>query len=107
MYTLAFLNSLGTWDLVIILALGLLLFGKKLPDVGRGIGRSIVEFKKGLREIDEEVDRKTTTSAPPRAEFQEPAYRPPLAQGGQDVRVSRADAVDAQPAPTSHAGPTA
>ena len=35
----------------------MLFFGKRLPDVGRGLGRSISEFKKGLREAETEVQR--------------------------------------------------
>jgi sec-independent protein translocase protein TatA len=34
--------------LVMLAVVGLLLFGKRLPEVGRNLGKSIVEFKKGL-----------------------------------------------------------
>ena len=44
----------GEW--IILLVLGLLVFGRKLPEVGRGLGRSIVEFKKGIKGIEEDVD---------------------------------------------------
>lgn len=47
----------GPWEMAIIAVLGILIFGKRLPEVGRGIGKSIVEFKKGLAGIDEEVDK--------------------------------------------------
>jgi len=45
--------GLGEW--IIIGAIGLLLFGKRLPEVGRSIGRSIVEFKRGLKDAEEAV----------------------------------------------------
>ena len=45
--------SLGMW--LIIAMLGLLFFGKRLPEVGRSLGKGIVEFKKGLHGIEEEV----------------------------------------------------
>ena len=45
------------WELIIILGFGLLLFGKKLPEVGRGLGQSIVEFKKGLKGVQDDVEK--------------------------------------------------
>jgi sec-independent protein translocase protein TatA len=42
--------------MVIIAVFGVLLFGKRLPEVGRSLGKGIVEFKKGLKGIDDEVD---------------------------------------------------
>ncbi len=41
----------GTIELIIILAIVLLLFGsKKLPELARGLGKSITNFKSGLKE---------------------------------------------------------
>ncbi len=36
------------WEWVIILAVALLLFGRRLPDIMRGLGSSVKEFKKGM-----------------------------------------------------------
>src|SRR6059036_800020 len=41
----------------VIAIIGLLLFVKRLPEVGRSIGRGIVEFKKGLQGIEEDVNQ--------------------------------------------------
>src|ERR1700722_17773324 len=48
-------NLLGPENLLAIAVVGLLLFGKRLPEVGRSLGKGIVEFKKGLAGIEEEV----------------------------------------------------
>jgi len=41
---------------LVIAALGLLIFGKRLPEVGRSLGKGIVEFKKGLKGVEDEVE---------------------------------------------------
>ncbi|MFN9952945.1 MAG: twin-arginine translocase TatA/TatE family subunit, partial [bacterium] len=51
------LFGLGTTELVIIGVIGLLLFGSRLPMVGRNIGKSITEFKKGMKDAGEELSR--------------------------------------------------
>jgi|GEM_PF-1689588 len=43
--------GIGTGQLFILLAVGVLLFGSRLPDVAKSIGRSIFEFKKGLNDM--------------------------------------------------------
>ena len=49
--------SLGMQEILIILLVALLLFGpKKLPELGRSLGQSIREFKKGAAEIKEELE---------------------------------------------------
>jgi len=53
---LAFIGMPGTWELIVIAMVGLLIFGNRLPEVGKGLGRGIVEFKKGLKSINEEID---------------------------------------------------
>jgi sec-independent protein translocase protein TatA len=45
----------GLTEWIIIGALGLLIFGKRLPEVGRSLGKGIVEFKKGLKGIEDDV----------------------------------------------------
>lgn len=47
----------GGYEWILLAILGLLLFGKRLPEVGKSLGRSIVEFKKGLRGIEEDIDK--------------------------------------------------
>lgn len=48
---------LGTWEVVAILAIALLLFGpKKLPELARGIGKAIYEYRKASSGLFEEED---------------------------------------------------
>ena len=47
---------LSPFHLMIILGLGVLLFGKRLPEIGRSLGKGIVEFKKGLKGLEDEVE---------------------------------------------------
>ena len=53
--TLAF-GMPGGWEWVVVLIIGLLIFGRRLPEVGRSIGKSIVEFKRGVKGIKDEID---------------------------------------------------
>jgi sec-independent protein translocase protein TatA len=43
------------YEWLVIAALGLLIFGKRLPEVGKSLGKGIVEFKKGLKGVQDEV----------------------------------------------------
>lgn len=53
---LAFLGTLGTQEMVLIFLILLLLFGaKKLPQLARGIGKSVGEFRKAREEFEEEI----------------------------------------------------
>ena len=53
--TVLALFSLGPYELIAIGVAAVLLFGRRLPDVGRSLGRGIVELKKGLRGVADEV----------------------------------------------------
>ena len=48
------MGKIGIWELLIILAIALLIFGPKaLPKLGESLGKTIGSFKKGLKEDDE------------------------------------------------------
>lgn len=54
----------GTLEWVVILVVGLLVFGRRLPDVARSVGRSIVEFKKGMRDVQDDIDKGLHVDSP-------------------------------------------
>jgi len=70
-----FAAMLGGWEIVLILAIVLILFGsKKLPELARGLGQGIKEFKKAAREVTDEVQN---------AADEPPQQRKTVTNGGQ------------------------
>ena len=68
-------------DIVLIIGLALLLFGPvKLPEVGRGLGRAISEFRRGTKEMAEGFREEVTTPPQPDAV---PPRAPAPVQSGQ------------------------
>ena len=46
----------GTWELVLIVLVILLLFGgKKIPELMRGLGKGVKSFKQGMNEVEKEI----------------------------------------------------
>ena len=59
-----FAAMLGGWEIVLILAVVLILFGaKKLPELAKGLGTGIKEFKKATRDVTDEIH--TAMEEPP------------------------------------------
>jgi sec-independent protein translocase protein TatA len=60
---------LGGWELAVIIIVGMVLFyGKRLPEIGRNMGRSIVEFKKGLANAGEDEKKPSGEAQKPKQE---------------------------------------
>jgi sec-independent protein translocase protein TatA len=49
--------------MLIVLVIAVLLFGSRLPEVGRSLGKGLMEFKKGLNDIKSEVDAATNPTS--------------------------------------------
>jgi sec-independent protein translocase protein TatA len=76
------LQALAIWtptfpELLIVLVIALLLFGKRLPDVARSLGKGVVEFKKGLKGIEDDVDHPPPPPRPASYGEQPPPAPPP------------------------------
>jgi sec-independent protein translocase protein TatA len=86
--------GLGHWEIIIILVFALLIFGRRLPEVARSLGKGIVEFKKGVRGIEDEVDQNTNQTTK-----KMPLPPPPGFPGAQDSgpQVDPVDPVDPKP----------
>jgi len=52
--------GIGPMEMVIVGIIALLLFGKRLPEVARSLGKGIVEFKKGIHGIEDDVNDNAT-----------------------------------------------
>jgi sec-independent protein translocase protein TatA len=86
--------GIGTSEMLILAVIALLLFGKRLPEVARSLGKGMMEFKKGLYDIQDEVmspGTNRTTAAPQsrpiasdvRDEAIAPKFEPPKFEPGE------------------------
>ncbi|MBR6129040.1 MAG: twin-arginine translocase TatA/TatE family subunit [Bacteroidaceae bacterium] len=56
-HQLLFLGSLGSQEIIIIALVILLFFGgKKIPELMRGLGKGVSQFKKGMNDIEQEIN---------------------------------------------------
>ena len=55
-------GGIGPMEMIIVGVVAVLLFGKRLPEVGRSLGKGLVEFKKGIRGIEDDLNTSTSTN---------------------------------------------
>ena len=89
---LALIGPLGPWELALLAVLGILIFGKRLPEVGKSIGRGIVEFKKGLSGIEDDIDKSSSESS--RIESKSPSGSVMNTQQGESKTTSSGGSAD-------------
>jgi len=57
------MSNIGMGELLVILIIVLLLFGgRKIPEMMRGLGKGVGEFKKGMREVDDPTNNEKKDS---------------------------------------------
>lgn len=79
---LMFLGPIGWPEIVVIVIVALILFGgKKLPELARGVGKGMREFKRELRGLQEDIETEPDEPEPPRRKKR----RPPEAQANEEA----------------------
>jgi sec-independent protein translocase protein TatA len=82
--------GIGTGELIVIGIIAVILFGGRLPSVARSLGKSIIEFKKGMSDIENEV-KSSIYSEPDRrikhddnSEPTSPRFEPPKSEESRE-----------------------
>jgi sec-independent protein translocase protein TatA len=60
-----FEGALSPSHILLALVIGIVLFGKRLPDIGRSVGKTLMEFKKGMKGLEDDLEPAVATA--PRA----------------------------------------
>lgn len=99
---------IGTTELVLLAGIALLLFGgKKLPELMRGMGRGVKNFREGLNEPEAPAEDNAPDDAPAaeadKDDAAPAATQPAATAGGTEGRPARAAAAEAEPAGTAPA----
>src|SRR5262249_13490438 len=67
-----FLGEFSLFHWLIVAGIGILLFGKRLPEVGRSLAKGIVEFRKGLKGLEDDVDVYSSPARPRNPSIERP-----------------------------------
>ena len=60
---------LGTWEIILIALVILLIFGgKKIPELMRGLGKGVKSFKQGMKEVEDDISSDSDASEPSKAD---------------------------------------
>lgn len=86
--------GLGMGEIIVLLVIGVLLFGKRLPEVGRSVGKVIVDFKRSMSGFEESIHSGNF-------ERELPPPPPPVMRPPQRVAATTPKFEDAPAAPSS------
>ncbi len=96
------LGMLNTPEVIVILVLALILFGsKKLPELARGLGQGIKEFKKATRDVQDELTNAMNAEPPYSPPPASPPPPSPPASAAPTTTTAATDAPPAAPADTA------
>ena len=95
------MGGLGAWEIALIFLAILLIFGaKRIPEIARGLGKGIREFKDATQDIKREIETADPSrQVPQQTQYQPQPYTPPQAQP-QPTAAPPADQM-APPQPTA------
>ena len=102
-HTLALIGPLGTTETIVIGVILLLLFGRRLPEVGRSLGQGIVEFKKGLKDVTDDIKNETSdekSSASPKFDSAKPPKNPDMLSSAKTSSMPDRESVPVKETPS-------
>ena len=90
-------GGIGPTEMIVFGVIAVLLFGSRLPSVARSLGKSIVEFKKGMNDLQDEVRTSVHSEPKARVGYREdseptsPKFEPPKSA---DLKENRSTATE-------------
>lgn len=88
-------SGIGPWEILLIFLVVLLLFGaKRIPEIAKGLGKGITEFKRGMQDVKDEIE--TSMDSPPRTG----------SQNTSSPNTKQPDAAQSQPSDSEAGKPT-
>lgn len=96
--------SPGFGQMLMVLFIALLLFGKRLPEVARNLGKGLKEFQSGIKGIQNEVNQTVNSASsytPPRSAPSEPRPVPKEEQEDDDFDVPKFELPTSAPTPVA------
>jgi sec-independent protein translocase protein TatA len=98
-YTLAM--GLGVPELIVIFVIALIVFGpKKLPELGKSLGKGLAEFKRASNELQRTLEEEVRLDD--QKQRQSPPAPPQIGASPESIRSDAKDAIDAASPPSVH-----